>query len=100
MESVLQAEVSAAVFGSMSRAMAQAFGLEEFTIGYDVERPLTLRVGKAIVRNLYVTLTSEFGIDPRYIWSLEYRFTPATMFSFSVDNQGTYDVLYRITYRF
>ena len=52
------------------------------------------------MRNLYVTVTSEFGVEPRYVWSLEYRFTPTTMLSFSVDNLGTYDVLYRITYRF
>ena len=50
--------------------------------------------------DMYVTLTSAFGVDPRYVWSLEYRFTPTTMLSFSVDNVGTYDVLYRITYRF
>ncbi len=99
-EAVLQAEVGAAVFGSMSRAMAQAFGLEEFTIVYDAERPLTLRLGKSLVRNLYVTMTSEFGVDPRYVWSLEYRFTPITMMSFSVDNQGTYDIFYRIAYRY
>src|SRR5207249_11180186 len=91
--STLQASMSAAVFGSVSRAMAQAFGLEELTIAYDVERPLTLRVGKLIVRNLYVTLTSAFGVDPRSVWSMEYRLTPSTMFSFSVDNLGTYDVL-------
>ena len=99
-EGVLEAEVSAAVFGSVGRAVAQAFGLEEFAIAYDVEQPLTLRVGKSVVRNLYVTVTSEFGVEPRYVWSLEYRFTPTTMLSFSVDNLGTYDVLYRITYRF
>src|SRR5438876_174745 len=99
-ETMLQAEMSAAVFGSVSRAMAQAFGLEELTIAYDVERPLTLRVGKLIVRNLYVTLTSAFGVDPRSVWSMEYRLTPSTMFSFSVDNLGTYDVLWRITHRF
>jgi len=99
-ESAIQAEVSAAVFGSVSRSVAQAFGLEEFTIVYEAEQPLVLRLGKAVVRHLYVTLTSAFGINPRYIWSLEYRFTPIHMFSFSVDNQGTYDVLYRVTYRF
>ncbi len=99
-ERVLRAEVSAAVFGSMGPAMARAFGLEEFAIAYEVERPLPLRLGKALIRTLYVTLTSEFGVNPRYIWSLENRFTPTMMLSFSVDNQGTYDVLYRITYRF
>lgn len=99
-ESVIQAEVSAAVFGSVGRSVAQAFGLEEFTIVYDAEQPLTLRVGKSVIHNLYVTMTSEFGIDPSYVWSLEYRFTPIHMLSFSVNNQGTYDMFYRVTYRF
>jgi translocation and assembly module TamB len=99
-EAVVQAELGAAVFGSVGRAVAQAFGLEEFTITYDVERPLLLRLGKAVVRTLYVTLTSELGVTPRYVWSLEYRLTPATVLSFSVDNLGGYDLFYRVVRRF
>ncbi|MDR7404754.1 MAG: hypothetical protein QN179_09195, partial [Armatimonadota bacterium] len=99
-EAVVRAELGAAVFGGVGRAVARAFGLEEFTITYDVERPLLLRLGKAVVRNLYVTLTSELGVTQRYVWSLEYRLTPATMLSFSVDNQGGYDLFLRMVRRF
>jgi len=99
-EAMLQAEVGAAFFGPVGRAVAQTFGLEEFTVVYVAEQPLTLRIGKSLVRNLYVTLNSEFGVDPEYIWALEYRFTPITMLSFSVSNKGTYDLFYRFTYRF
>ncbi len=99
-ESALQAEVGTAVFGTVGRAVAEAFGLEEFTIVYDAERPLVLRIGTSVVSNVYMTMTSELGLSPRHVWSLEYRFTPIMMVSFSVSNQGTYDVFYRITYRF
>lgn len=100
LERVLRAQLSQALFGSVGQAVARAFGLEEFTIEYDVDRPLQLRVGKLLIRNFYTTLTSEFGTSARHIWALEWRFTPNTMLSFSVDNQSRYDLLYRITYRF
>jgi len=99
-QSVLQSEVGTAVFGTVGRAVGEAFGLEEFTIVYDAEQPLLLRVGASVVRNVYMTMTSELGVNPRHVWALEYRFTPIMLVSFSVSNQGTYDVFYRITYRF
>jgi len=99
-QSVLQSEVGTAVFGTVGRAVGEAFGLEEFTIVYDAEQPLLLRVGASVVRNVYMTMTSELGVNPRHVWAMEYRFTPIMLVSFSVSNQGTYDVLYRITYRF
>ncbi len=89
-----------ALFGPFGQAVARAFGLEEFILTYDTVRPLQLRIGKLLIRDLYVTLTREFGADPRTVWALEYRLTPRTMLSFSVDNFGVWDVLYRITYRF
>lgn len=99
-QSVLQSEVGTAVFGTVGRAVGEAFGLEEFTIVYDAEQPLLLRVGTSVVRNVYMTMTSELGVNPRHVWALEYRFTPIMLVSFSVSNQGDYDVFYRITYRF
>lgn len=100
LEALLQAELSAAVFGTVGQTVARQFGLEEFAITYDVEQPLQLRIGKILVKNLYVTLTSEFGESGKRIWSLEYRFTPVHMVGFSVDNEGGYDLLYRYTLRF
>lgn len=100
LEDVLRAELINALFNPFSQAVARVFGLEEFTIAYDFVRPLTLRIGKLLISNLYLTLTSEFGTPRRTVWALEYRLSPSTMFAFSVDNLGVWDVLYRITYRF
>lgn len=100
LEGALRAELSNVLFGPFGRAVAQSLRLEEFTIEYDFERPLQLRIGKLLIRNLYITLTSVFANPPRHIWSLEYRLTPTTMLTFSVDNQRQFDFLYRITYRF
>ena len=100
LESVLRAELSNALFGSFGRAVARAFGFEEFAIEYDFVRPLTLRIGGRLIKDLYLTLTSEFGVPRRTVWALEYRLTPSTMFTFSVDNFGIYEFLYRVTYRF
>lgn len=99
-EAVLRAELSQALFGSIGREVARALGFEEFVIEYDFEQHLQLRIGKLLISNLYVTLTSEFGIDPRYIWSLEYRFSPSTQLRLSVDNKSVFDLLYIVTYRF
>ncbi|MDQ7842464.1 MAG: translocation/assembly module TamB domain-containing protein [Armatimonadota bacterium] len=100
LETVLRAELSAALFGSVGRAVARALGLDEFTIEYATARPLTLRVGRLLIRDLYVTLTTEFTDQRRYIWGLEWRLTPITMFTLSVDNLGALEFLYRLTYRY
>jgi hypothetical protein len=99
-QSAVQSEGGTAVFGTVGRAVGEAFGLEEFTIVYDAEQPLLLRIGTSVVRNVYMTMTSELGVNPRHVWALEYRFTPIMLVSFSVSSDGIYDVLYRITYRF
>lgn len=100
LESILRAELSNALFGSVGRAVARALGLEEFAITYDFEAPLTVRIGKLVLRDLYVTLTSEFGNPTRTVWALEYRLSPLSMLTYSVDNFGVWEFLYRITYRF
>jgi autotransporter translocation and assembly factor TamB len=99
-QSAVQSEVGTAVFGTVGRAVGEAFGLEEFTIVYDTEQPLLLRIGTSVVHNVYMTMTSELGVNPRHVWALEYRFTPIMLVSFSVNSDGGYDMLYRITYRF
>jgi translocation and assembly module TamB len=105
LEEALRAELSEALFGPIGREVAKALGLEEFQIEYDLfsastVRPLRLRIGKLLVSNLYITLTSEFGLVPRHVWSLEYRFTPNTQVSFSIDNQSNLNLFYVVTYRF
>jgi len=104
-EEALRAELSEALFGPIGREVAKALGLEEFQIEYDLfsastVRPLRLRIGKLLISNLYVTMTSEFGEVPRHVWSLEYRFTPNTQVSFSIDNQSELNLFYVVTYRF
>ena len=100
LENALRAELSSVLFGSVGQATARTLGLEEFQIEYDFVRPLQLKVGKLLISNLYVTLTSEFATPRRYIWALEYRFTPNTMLAFSIDNRSRYDLLYLMTHRF
>lgn len=100
LEGALRAEIGNVLFGPFGRAVARALGLEEFRIEYDFVRPLQLRIGKLVVSNLYVTLTSEFGATPRYVWALEYRITPATRLTFSIDSQSRVEFLYVITRRF
>ncbi|HLA24549.1 MAG TPA: translocation/assembly module TamB domain-containing protein, partial [bacterium] len=100
LETALLNELSNALFGQVGRAVASALGLEEFTLEYDSERQLTLRIGRLLIENLYLTWTSEFGTPRRTVWALEYRLSPTTRVSFSVDNFARYNFLYRVTYAF
>src|SRR3989304_5543033 len=77
-----------------------ARGLSEFTIEYGSPRPLQLRIGRLLVRDLYVRLTTIFEQPTRFVWSLEWRFIRNLMLSFSVDNAGGSDALLRYTIRF
>ncbi len=99
-EGALRLELGQVLSAPVAEAVARSLGFQEFSLQYESTQPVQLRVGRQLVSSFYLTLTSEFDILPRHIWSLEYRFTPATMLSFSVDNLGAYDLQYRIAHRF
>ncbi|HEY6101648.1 MAG TPA: translocation/assembly module TamB domain-containing protein [bacterium] len=108
LEGALLNELSNALFGQVGRAVASALGLEEFTLEYDAERQLSLRIGTLLIENLYLTWTTFLtsttnqpaGVapEPRTVWALEYRLSPNTRVTFSVDNFSRWNFLYRVTY--
>jgi translocation and assembly module TamB len=108
LEAALVNELSNALFGQVGRAVASALGLEEFTLEYDAERQLSLRIGTLLIENLYLTWTTyltrtatqptEVAPEPRTVWALEYRLSPSTRVTFSVDNFSRWNFLYRVTY--
>jgi translocation and assembly module TamB len=110
LEAALLNELSNALFGQVGRAVASALGLQEFTLEYDAERQLSLRIGTLLIENLYLTWTTfltrtanqttELIPEPRTVWALEYRLSPTTRVSFSVDNFARWNFLYRVTYAF
>jgi autotransporter translocation and assembly factor TamB len=110
LEAALLNEVSNALFGQVGRAVASALGLEEFTLEYDAERQLSLRIGTLLIENLYLTWTTyltgtssqtaQLVPEPRSVWALEYRLSPTTQVSFSVDNFYRWNFLYRVTHAF
>jgi translocation and assembly module TamB len=96
----LRLELGRLLLGQVGASIARVLGLEEFTITYDFERPLQLRVGRLLLRDLYLTLTTVFEERTRFIWALEYRFAPAMLLTLNLDTFGRTDVLllYRITF--
>jgi translocation and assembly module TamB len=100
LEAALISELSSALFGQVGRAVASALGLEEFTLEYDAEQQFALRIGTLLIQDLYLTWTTEFTIPRRTIWALEYRLSPSTRASFSVDNFSRWNILYRVTYAY
>jgi len=99
LEGALRAQLSQALFGPVNLAVARALGLDEFTLSYDFVQPLQLRIGKLLIRNLYITLTSTFGLPPTHVASLEWRFTPNARVALSVDNKSQFSILYLLSYR-
>ncbi|MBI4279165.1 MAG: translocation/assembly module TamB domain-containing protein, partial [Armatimonadetes bacterium] len=92
-EGAVRAELSRLLFGRFEQAVIRSFGLSEFRLSYDFARPLELRIGKYLLRNLYVTFATTFGPDPANLWSLEYRFTPSTALGLTLDHLGRYGIL-------
>jgi translocation and assembly module TamB len=99
-QAALQVELSRALFGQVGQTIARALGLSEFTIQYDVAQPLRLRIGKLLIRDLFVTLTTVFQERTRFIWALEWRFARNLMLTFTLDNFGRFDGLLLYTVRF
>jgi len=80
--------------------IARALGLSEFTIQYDFSRPLQLRIGRLIVRDLYLRLTTIFEQPTRFVAALEWRFYRNVMLTLSADNTARVDALLQYTIRF
>lgn len=49
-------ELGRLLLGSVGQAIQRALRLDEFSISYDTQSPITLRIGKFIVHNLYLSL--------------------------------------------
>ncbi|MGQ0568930.1 MAG: translocation/assembly module TamB domain-containing protein [Armatimonadota bacterium] len=99
-QGLLRAELSRRLFAPVSLAIARALGLSELAIEYDFERPLRLRAGRALLRNLYLTATTTFEARTRVLWALEYRFAPGWQFAFRVDSDGQREAIFWYTTRF
>lgn len=89
-------------------SVREALHLNEFTIAYSRESPVTLRIGKFLVQNVYLTLsevwpgppgvpsTVPFGTLPRRLQTgqsyavagLEYFLSPNVLLTFNVDTLG------------
>lgn len=58
-----QGVVGRVLLGSIGQAFQRALRLDEFTISYDstVQNPVTLRIGKFVIQNLYVSVAEVMG---------------------------------------
>jgi len=100
-EGALRLELGQVLFGSVSTALGQALGFQEFTVLYDSSQPVQLHLGRLLVNDLYLGFTEQFKAPvPYYFWSLEYHLNLTSMVTFSIDNQSQYSLMYRYTIRF
>lgn len=99
-EGALRAEIGRLLFGRVSLALGRAIGLTELVIEYDFDRPLTLRAGKRLLPNLYLTAQTTFDERTRWLWALEYRFSRAWQFALRSDSAGYWDAVFWYATRF
>jgi len=102
-------EIGRLLLGSVGQAIQRALHLDEFSISYDPQNPVTLRIGKFIVRNLYLALSEVFARPPGAaptlpgpgsltrltntgqaytVFSLEYFLSPSVFLTYDVDTLG------------
>lgn len=57
------------VLGSLTQAFQRAFKLDEFSISYDsnVQNPITLKIGKFVVENVYVSVAEVMARQPQTV---------------------------------
>jgi translocation and assembly module TamB len=92
-QGALRAELTRRLFAPITLALGRAIGLAEFAIEYDFERPLSLRVGKALLPELYISATTTFADRTRLLWALEYRFARNWELTLRVDADGRRELL-------
>jgi translocation and assembly module TamB len=104
------AELGRLLIGSVTSAIQRALHLDELTVSYDTQSPVTLRIGKFLTAKFYLTLTEVFaqvtspGTTPSVlsgpftrptlagqsytVLGLEYLFSPSISLSYNVDTLG------------
>jgi len=104
------AELGRLLLGSVTSAIQRALHLDELTVSYDTQSPVTLRIGKFLTAKFYLTLTEVFaqltspGTTPSVlsgpftrpalagqsytVLGLEYLFSPSVSLSYNVDTLG------------
>jgi translocation and assembly module TamB len=97
-EALLRQQLARFLLGEFEVRLRQLLGLSELRIEYDFEQPLRLRLGRFLVENLYLTLTTVFDTQTRFLWALEYRFARHYALVFSHDTLGVWMVLLRANF--
>ena len=81
-------------FAPLFEELRRAVGLDELTVRYELNRPLEMRVGKYLVRGLFlganVTVT-ERG-ESRQVWRVRYDIAGGARTGLEVDSRGEYRV--------
>ena len=97
-EAALRQQLARFVLGEVEQRIRQLLGLAELRIEYDVDKPLRLRLGRFLLQDLYLTLTTVFDSQTRLLWALEYRFRPHYALAVSHDTAGVWMVMLRANF--
>ncbi|MBI3998390.1 MAG: translocation/assembly module TamB domain-containing protein [Armatimonadetes bacterium] len=96
----VRTEISRRLFGRVTASVGRAFALTELTVEYDFEGPLSLRAGKLLLRDLYLTVETTFAAQTRWLWGLEYRLARGWQFTLRVGSDGNREAVVWYTTRF
>jgi translocation and assembly module TamB len=97
-EAALRQQLTRFLLGEFEARLRRLLGLQELRVEYDFEKPLRLRMGRFLLQDLYLTLTTVFDAETRFLWALEYRFARHYALAFSHDTAGLWMVLLRANF--
>ncbi|HHY45978.1 MAG TPA: hypothetical protein GX506_01585, partial [Firmicutes bacterium] len=87
---IIDQELRLQVVGSVERALRQALSLDDVKLERDDANKLTLRLGKYVVDNLYISYNAPLSPEAKGAFKLEYLFSPGIIFSSRFEDEGHY----------
>jgi len=85
---IFEQELRLQVSGGIGRAFEALLALDEFRIERGMSSELTLRVGKYLIDNLYLSYEKVLGPDSYGVLKFDYFYRPGVVFTGRFDERG------------
>ncbi|MCR4401195.1 MAG: translocation/assembly module TamB domain-containing protein [Firmicutes bacterium] len=87
---ILDQELRLQLVGGIERAFEDAFSLDEFRLQRGTSNELTLRIGKYVVDDLYLSYERGFGSQSSGVLRFDYMYGPGVVLTGKFDERGMY----------
>ncbi len=87
---IFDQELRLQLVGGIERAFEDALALDEFRLQRSTSNELTLRIGKYVVSDLYLSYEKGFGPESSGVLRFDYMYGPGVVLSGRYDERGIY----------